>query len=75
MQAKAAIPDSTLPNINRGEWTCVYYANLEPENWQDAQYAILIFAYNDRTRTVRYIASFNEQMIYPEGPYYTQLDW
>lgn len=74
-QAKAAVPDSTQPSIKRGEWTCVYYADSEPDNWQNARYTILIFACNDRTHTVRYIASFNEQMIYPEGPYYTQLDW
>ena len=74
-QAKAAVPDSAQPGIKRGDWICLYYADPEPDNWQDAQYAILIFAYNDRTHTVRYIASFNEQMISPEGPYYAQLDW
>lgn len=74
-QAKAAVPDSVHPIKHIGEWKCRYYVGTEPDNWQDAPYAILVFAYNDRTRTVRYIASFNEQMIYPEGPYYTQLNW
>ena len=74
-QAKATAPDSVHPIKHIGEWKCRYYVGTEPDNWQDAPYAILIFAYNDRTRTVRYIASFNEQMIYPEDPYYTQLNW
>ena len=74
-QARSAVPQNANQTVQKGEWTCLYYADAEPEDWQNATYAILIFAFNDRTRSVRYIASFNEQMIYAEGPYYLQLDW
>lgn len=44
------------------------------EDWSDDIYWISFFAYNDKTRRVRYVAS---QAIdsYPEGPYYLSLDW
>ena len=44
------------------------------EDWNDDSYWISFFAYNDKTRRVRYVAS---QAIdsYPEGPYYLSLDW
>lgn len=44
------------------------------ENWNDDSYWISFFAYNDKTRRVRYVASHAIDS-YPEGPYYLSLDW
>lgn len=44
------------------------------ESWNDDSYWISFFAYNDKTRRVRYVASYAIDS-YPEGPYYLSLDW
>lgn len=44
------------------------------ESWRDDSYWISFFAYNDKTRRVRYVASYAIDS-YPEGPYYLSLDW
>ena len=44
------------------------------ESWSHDGYWISFFAYNDKTRRVRYVASYAIDS-YPEGPYYLSLDW
>lgn len=67
-------------SVQKGDWTCLYYEDsytVEEEkknNWQDKYFCFLIFAYNDQTNTVRYIASYALDS-YDEGPYYLTLDW
>ena len=53
----------------------MYFADTqEYELWEDQHYWFLIFAYNDKTQRVRYIASYAVDS-FPEGPYYLSLDW
>lgn len=42
--------------------------------WQDNNYLITIFAYNDQEQKVRYITSFSVDSL-TDGPYYLSLDW
>ena len=43
-------------------------------NWNDDRYWYLLFAYNDKTNRVRYIAAHAIDS-YEYGPYYLSLDW
>ncbi len=73
--AKKEISASVKHTEKRGNWVLNYYADTqEPEDWDDAHYWFLIFAYNDSTRQVRYIAAYAIDS-FPEGPYYLSLDW
>ena len=73
--AKKEITASVKHTEKRGDWMLNYYADTqEPELWEDAHYWFLIFAYNDNTRQVRYIAAYAIDS-FPEGPYYLSLDW
>ncbi len=73
--AKKEITASVKHTEKRGNWVLNYYADTqEPEDWDDAHYWFLIFAYNDSTRQVRYIAAYAIDS-FPEGPYYLSLDW
>ncbi len=44
------------------------------DNWKDDSYWYLLFAYNDKTNKVRYIAAHAIDS-YEYGPYYLSLDW
>lgn len=75
IRAKEEIQKPVLHTEEKGDWVCLYYADTqEYEDWEDEYYWILIFAYNDKTRRVRYIASYAIDS-FPEGPYYLSLDW
>ncbi len=73
--AKKEITAPVKHTEKRGDWVCHYFADTqEPKEWEDAHYWFLIFAYNDKTQRVRYIAAYAIDS-YPEGPYYLSLDW
>ncbi len=75
IRAKQEIQKPVLHTQEKGDWVCCYYADTqEYEEWEDEYYWFLIFAYNDKTRRVRYIASYAMDS-YSEGPYYLSLDW
>ena len=38
----------------KGDWQCVYYDDSSESNW-DKNYLYRIFAYNDKTETIRFI--------------------
>ena len=72
-EAKAAVPQAKK-TVRKGDWTCAYYLQTdEPDTWENAHYAYLIFACNDSTRTVRYIAAYAEQALTP--PYFYTMGW
>ncbi len=61
--------------VQKGDWTCLYFGDTEEkETWANDSFFYLIFAYNDSTRMVRYIACYVVDS--PDyGPYYLSLDW
>ena len=46
--------DKPVTIITKGDWQCVYYDDSSENNW-DKRYLYRIFAYNDKTETVRFI--------------------
>ena len=56
----------------KGDWHCVYSAKDELCDGENEYYYFLIFAYNDKTQTVRYI--FAQGSDYYE-PYYLTQEW
>ncbi len=63
----------------KGDWQCVYYDDFSEENW-DSRYLYRVFAYNDKTETLRFIYAergirdpidFAEKIV----PHYLKLDW
>lgn len=75
IKAKEEIQKPALHTQKKGDWVCLYYADTqEYEDWENEYYWFLIFAYNDKTRRVRYIASYAIDS-FAEGPYYLSLDW
>ncbi len=63
----------------KGDWQCVYYDDSSEDNW-NKNYIYRIFAYNDKTETVRFI--YADRYIkdpVQEGrkivPHYLDLDW
>lgn len=62
--------------IEKGNWKMIYYANSDVgREWKsdEGQYHISIFAYNEKTKTVRYIVSESDYGGYE--PYYVSLNW
>ncbi|MBQ8001530.1 MAG: MerR family transcriptional regulator [Ruminococcus sp.] len=60
----------------KGEWTCLYFADVEGEEPYTFTYYYLIFAYNDKTDTVRYIASYcMDTGDSSRNPYFVSLNW
>lgn len=55
----------------KGDWHCVYFEEFS-ETGGVSHFYYLIFAYNDKTNSVRYIASHGE---WEHTPYYLSLDW
>lgn len=46
--------DKPVTIVTKGDWQCVYYDDSSENNW-DKRYLYRIFAYNDKTETVRFI--------------------
>ncbi len=46
--------DKPVTIVTKGDWQCVYYDDSTENNW-DKRYLYRIFAYNDKTETVRFI--------------------
>ncbi len=59
--------------VNKGDWVCYYFrGNSMVTDWSENEsviYNYLIFAYNDKTQTVRYISSKNT------NPYLAEIEW
>lgn len=59
----------------KGDWICLYFDNekfVDDESNKYGYYSHLIFAYNDKNNTVRYIKSSGEEFC---TPYFEELDW
>lgn len=59
----------------KGDWTCVFLSENGEEQIGWHSYYILMFAYNDKTYTVRYIAAYSMDTGYSQTPYYLELEW
>lgn len=59
----------------KGDWTCVFLSENGEEQIGWHSYYILMFAYNDKTSTVRYIAAYCQDTCGSQVPYYTDLEW
>lgn len=57
----------------KGDWTCLYFKDSHEEAAQ--KYFYLIFAYNDNTKQVRYIAACYEFGSAAVRPHYHNLKW
>ena len=69
-------PDNYVHSEYKGDWNCLYYADTEQvleEGLIGSYYWFLIFAYNEQTNSVRYIASYAIDS--PSGPYYLTVEW
>lgn len=76
-QAKLTVfrANDVTETVENGEWTCLYFAD-KYDNTVRHSFYYLIFAYNDKINTVRYIASYC--MDTANGayePYYLSLEW
>jgi len=77
LQAKETVPQSKEHIITtRGDWTLLHFLNrkcpglsIEESIRRDCN--SFVFAYNDKEKRVRYIASLD----YSDSPYYKELDW
>ena len=71
--------DNPVTIITKGDWQCVYYDDFSENNW-DKRYLYRIFAYNDKTETVRFIYTIRNikdpvdsaENIIPD---YINMDW
>lgn len=63
----------------KGDWQCVYYDDFSEENWNN-EYLYRIFAYNDKTETLRFIYAerrIKDPVDYANkiAPHYLKLNW
>lgn len=68
--------DGITAQKQKGDWQCVYFADCEEDDTIKYDFYFLVFAYNDKTSTVRYISSYC--MDAANGaytPYYFELEW
>ncbi len=68
--------DGITAQKTKGDWQCIYFADCEDDNTIKYSYHFFVFAYNDKTNTVRYISSFCRDAVNGEyTPYYLELEW
>lgn len=73
--------DRTATVKIKGDWQCVYYDDFSEENWDAYHYLYKIFAFNDKTETVRFIyveRESNRRATRDFGeviPQYMSLEW
>lgn len=70
--AKSAAAKHAVRTEHKGAWTCISYTDISDYDPADGC-EVLLFAYNDATRTVRYIAALSHYE--DTEPYYLSLDW
>ena len=85
-KAKKELSGKELYTITKNDWNIMVFVDgYEPgrysleqyfwrDNWDNDGYWYLMFAYNDKTNKVRYIAAYAIDS-YEYGPYYLSLDW
>lgn len=61
--------------VEKGDWKLIYFADSEStrKEYEDGGYIMSIFAYNEKTNTVRYIVSTSDYG--GHEPYYFTLEW
>ncbi len=71
-------PEGPKQQVQWGNWTCMSFTD-ESLDWAEAEqlthYYYLIFAYNEETGAVRYIASYSMDCGREEDPYFLALEW
>lgn len=71
-------PDGANQQVKWGEWTCLSFTD-DTLDFEEAKekiyYYYLIFAYNENTGGVRYIASYSMDCGREEDPYFLMLQW
>lgn len=60
----------TTYETSKNDWKCLYYGDFDET--QRESYYFKIFAYNEQTKTVRYIISYSIEKC---DPYFLSLDW
>lgn len=69
-------PDGPNEQVQWGDWTCMSFTSQALEEAADAShYYYLIFACNEQTNCVRYIASFGMDTGKEADPYFLSLEW
>ena len=75
----AAYPGGEVYKTTRGDWVCLHFSKSEVQQSSSSsefshteEYYFIIFAYNDKTSTVRYITSYALDC---GNPYFLTLDW
>lgn len=58
----------------KGDWKCIYFKGIEYQEYKYGYY-YLIFAYNDTTKTVRYIADYSLDGGLGDKPPHYFLEW
>ena len=69
--------DKPVTVKTKGDWQCVYYDDSGEDDWSDSYY-YKIFAYNDKTKTVRFIYASHKiktGMLTENIPKFTKLEW
>lgn len=71
-------PEGAIQQVQWGEWNCLSFTG-DTLDYTEAgkltHYYYLIFAYNEKTGGVRYIASYSMDCEKEEDPYFMALQW
>ena len=71
-------PDDANQQVQWGNWVCMSFTDdtLDFDEAKDKiDYYYLLFAYNEKTGGVRYIASYSKDCGREEDPYFLALEW
>lgn len=71
-------PDGANQQVKWGNWVCMSFTDdtLDFDEAKDKiDYYYLLFAYNEKTGGVRYIASYSMDCGREEDPYFLELEW
>ena len=71
-------PDGANQQVQWGNWVCMSFTDdtLDFDEAKDKiDYYYLLFAYNEKTGGVRYIASYSMDCGREEDPYFLELEW
>lgn len=68
--------DGIKAQKQKGDWKCIYFEDCENDDTIKHSFYFLVFAYNDKTNTVRYISSYClDAANGAYTPYYFELEW
>lgn len=75
VRLRKVFSDQAVHQERFGEWTCLFFTDYTMHNTDYSHFDYCLYAYNERTNTVRYISSYAMDNADRDIPYFLTLEW